>query len=99
MKRVGCAKQHLKINPGTSGEHLCSGRFASELFDILKFRYNLFCLPPTKSMPSNSGLGGFPIYYVPSSRTVLKRTPLEEPGTNPSRGVSYTRFLMREHSK
>jgi len=31
--------------------------------------------------------GGFPIYYVPSSRTVSKRTPLEEPGTNPSRGV------------
>jgi len=31
--------------------------------------------------------GGFPIYYVPSSRTVCKRTPLEEPGTNPSRGV------------
>jgi len=30
---------------------------------------------------------GFPIYYVPSSRTVCKRTPLEEPGTNPSRGV------------
>jgi len=31
--------------------------------------------------------GGFPIYYVPSSRTVCKRTPLGEPGTNPSRGV------------
>jgi len=31
--------------------------------------------------------GGFPIFYVPSSRTVCKRTPLEEPGTNPSRGV------------
>jgi len=31
--------------------------------------------------------GGFPIYYVPSSKTVCKRTPLEEPGTNPSRGV------------
>jgi len=31
--------------------------------------------------------GGFPIYYVPSSRTVCKRTPLEEPGTDPSRGV------------
>ena len=31
--------------------------------------------------------GGFPIYYVPSSRTVSKRTPLEEPGTNSSRGV------------
>ena len=25
-------------------------------------------------------LGGFPIYYVPSSRTVSKRTPLEVPG-------------------
>jgi len=31
--------------------------------------------------------GGVPIYYVPSSRTVRNRTPLEEPGTNPSRGV------------
>jgi len=31
--------------------------------------------------------GGFPIHYVPSSRTVSKRTPLEEPGTNSSRGV------------
>jgi len=31
--------------------------------------------------------GGFPIYYVPSSKTVSKRTPLEEPGTNSSRGV------------
>ena len=31
--------------------------------------------------------GGFPINYVPSSRTVCERTPLEEPGTNPSRGV------------
>jgi len=31
--------------------------------------------------------GGFLIYYVPSSRTVCKRTPLEEPGTNPLRGV------------
>ena len=33
--------------------------------------------------------GGFPIYYVPSSRTVCKRTPLEKPGTNPSRGVLF----------
>jgi len=31
-------------------------------------------------------LGGFPIYYFPSSRTVSKRTPLEGPGTNSSRG-------------
>jgi len=31
--------------------------------------------------------GGFPIYYVPSSRTVSKRNPLEAPGTNFSRGV------------
>jgi len=31
--------------------------------------------------------GGFPIYYVPSSRTVSKRTPLEASGTNSSRGV------------
>jgi len=31
--------------------------------------------------------GGFPIYYVPSSRSVTKRTPLEAPGTNSSRGV------------
>ena len=31
--------------------------------------------------------GGFPIYYVPSSRIVCKGTPLEAPGTNSSRGV------------
>ena len=31
--------------------------------------------------------GGFPIYYVPSSRTVGMRTLLEAPGTNSSRGV------------
>ena len=31
--------------------------------------------------------GAFPMDYLPSSRTVCKRTPLEEPGTNPSRGV------------
>ena len=33
--------------------------------------------------------GGFPICYVPSSRTVStsKRTPLEAPGTNFARGV------------
>ena len=37
--------------------------------------------------------GGFPIYYVPSSRTVSKRTPLEEPCTNPSRGVLLHKVL------
>jgi len=31
--------------------------------------------------------GGISIYYVLSSRTVGKRTPLEVPGTNSSRGV------------
>ena len=31
--------------------------------------------------------GRVPIYYVPSSRTVSKRTPLEAPGTNSSRRV------------
>ena len=31
--------------------------------------------------------GGFPIYYVPSSRTVSKRTPLEALGTSASKGV------------
>jgi len=31
--------------------------------------------------------GGFLIYYVFSSRTVCKRTSLEEPGTNSSKGV------------
>ena len=29
----------------------------------------------------------FPIFYVPLSRTVSERTPLEAPGTNASRGV------------
>ena len=38
--------------------------------------------------------GGFPIYYVPSSRTVNKRTPLEAPGTNSSRGVLFSRYLF-----
>ena len=51
-----------------------------------------------KLIERNPPPGGFPIYYVPWSRTVCKRTPLEEPGTNPSRGV-LSRFLMREHSK
>jgi len=36
---------------------------------------------------------GFPIYCVASSRTVCKRTPLEEPGTNPSRGVLLHKVL------
>ena len=40
--------------------------------------------------------GGFPIYYVPSSRTVCKRTPLEEPATNPSRGVLLHTVLDEE---
>ena len=31
--------------------------------------------------------GGFPIYYVPSSRTVCKRTPLEGFVPGSSRGV------------
>jgi len=31
--------------------------------------------------------GGFPIYYVPSSRAVCKRTPSKKHLTNPSRGV------------
>ena len=31
--------------------------------------------------------GGFPIYYVPSSRTVSKRTPLEEFVPGASSGV------------
>jgi len=31
--------------------------------------------------------GGFPIYYVPSSRTVCKRTPLEGFAPGASRGV------------
>jgi len=37
--------------------------------------------------------GGFPIYYVPRSRTRRKRTPLEAPGTNSSRGVLFLRVL------
>jgi len=32
-------------------------------------------------------LGGFPIYYVPSSRTVSKKTPLEKIVPGASRGV------------
>jgi len=37
--------------------------------------------------------GGFPIYYVPSSRTVGKRTFLEEPGTSSSREVLFLTVL------
>jgi len=37
--------------------------------------------------------GGFPIYYVPWSRTRWKRTPLEAPGTNSSREVLFLRVL------
>ena len=36
---------------------------------------------------------------VPSSKTMCKKTPLEEPCTILRGGSSYTRFLMREHSK
>ena len=37
--------------------------------------------------------GGFPIHYVPSSSTWRKRTPLEAPGTNSSRGVLFLLIL------
>ena len=37
--------------------------------------------------------GGFPIYYVPCLRTRRKRTPLEAPCTNSSRGVLFLRVL------
>jgi len=43
--------------------------------------------------------GGFPIYYVPLSRTVSKRTPLEEFVPGASRGVLLSRFLMRANIK
>jgi len=35
--------------------------------------------------------GWFPVYYIPSSRTRRKRTPLEEPGA--SRGVLFLPVL------
>jgi len=38
-------------------------------------------------------LGKFPIYYVPSSRTRRKRTPLEAHGKNSSRGVLFLLVL------
>jgi len=44
-------------------------------------------------------LGGFPICYIPSSRTVCKRTPSKNLVQILQGGSSYTRFLMREHSK
>jgi len=37
--------------------------------------------------------GGFPVYYVPWSRTRRKRNPLEAPGINSSRGVLFLRIL------
>jgi len=43
--------------------------------------------------------GGFPIYYVPSSRNVCNRTPLEEFVPGASRGVLLHTVLDREHSK
>jgi len=41
--------------------------------------------------------GGFPIYYVPSSRTVCKRTPLEEFVPSSSRGVLLHTVLDEGH--
>ena len=40
-RRVGQTSygEFRKINPRTSRGHVCSGRFAFELFDILTFRY------------------------------------------------------------
>ena len=46
-----------------------------------------------------SPLRGFPIYYVPSSRTVSKRTPLKHLFQILRGGSFYSQFLMREHSK
>jgi len=43
--------------------------------------------------------GGFPIYYVSSSRTVSERTPSKHLVQILRGGSSYSRFLMREHSK
>jgi len=40
--------------------------------------------------------GGFPTYYVPSSRTVSKRTLLEAPGITFSRGVLFLTVLDEE---
>jgi len=39
---------------------------------------------------------GFPMYCVPSSRTVCKRTSLEEPGTNPSTSNDYESIVSLE---
>jgi len=43
--------------------------------------------------------GGFPIYYLPSSKTLCKRAPPEDFLLEIRGGSSYTRFLMREDSK
>ena len=43
--------------------------------------------------------GGFPISYVPSSRTVSKMTTLKNLVQILRGRSSYSRFLMREHSK
>ena len=54
------------------------------------YTYTRYCVYPLSSILIERNpppLGGVPFYYVPSSRTVCKRTPLEDPGTNPSRGV------------
>jgi len=59
----------------------CQGLFTpvSLGYPLSVFNTNSTLTPPPP--------GGFPIYYVPSLKTVSKRNPLEEPGTNPSRGV------------
>ena len=53
------------------------GNFTREI-TILRYQFEPKNPPPP---------GRFPVYYVPSSRTVSKKTPLEEPGTNFSKGV------------
>jgi len=55
------------------------------LIDWIRFTNTSLVIQIDRKKPPPPG--GFPIYYVPSSRTVSKRTPLAAPGTNSSRGV------------
>ena len=66
------------VNSNASAANAMKARETLSTYDALDAH-----LSPKKPPPP----GGFPIYYVPTSRNVSERTPLEAPGTNSSRGV------------
>jgi len=54
-------------------------------YNLLTYEYIYIYIYIDRKRPPPPG--GFPIYYVPSSRTVCKRTPLEGFVPGASRGV------------